>query len=353
MQEALSWKQSVKEYINMNPAKGFPPENIQSYEIYNSKAQIAARTHPAIIETQRFLLSLWHSSSPTADVELSTPISYFDRLRIRTPGDTSFNLGPHVDGGSVERWEDTGFRKVWGKILEGGSGWKNHDSFDASPRLDVNQDLYNAPNQCSIFRCWQGWTSLSTTGPGEGTLRLLPMLSLASAYILLRPFFRPKSWANGSLAVDDWEIDIGSTSFPGSLVARPQQLNEKTHPHLRLERTMISVPKIEPGDQVYWHCDVVHAVEAEHRGGGDSSVFYIPAVPLTVKNASYLRDQRTNFLRGLPAPDFPDGEGESEFIGRADAKDIQTSTGRQMLGLEPLAEASGSSVVHKSNKILF
>lgn len=116
---------------------------------------------------------------------------------------------------------------------------------------------------------------------------------------------------------------------------------------------MISVPKIEPGDQVYWHCDVVHAVEAEHRGGGDSSVFYIPAVPLTVKNASYLRDQRTNFLRGLPAPDFPDGEGESEFIGRADAKDIQTSTGRQMLGLEPLAEASGSSVVHKSNKILF
>jgi hypothetical protein len=76
------------------------------------------------------------------------------------------------------------------------------------------------------------------------------MLSLASAYILLRPFFRPKSWANGSLAVDDWELDIGSTTFPGSLVARPQQLNEKTHPHLR-DRSMISVPKIEPGDQVY------------------------------------------------------------------------------------------------------
>src|ERR1700683_382245 len=126
-------------------ALGFPPENIQVYEIYNSKAQISARTHPAIIETQRFLLSIWHSSSPTVNVALPTPISYFDRLRIRTPGDASFTLGPHIDGGSVERWEDTGFRKVWGKILEGGSGWKNHDPFDASPRLDAKQDLYNAP----------------------------------------------------------------------------------------------------------------------------------------------------------------------------------------------------------------
>ena len=30
------------------------------------------------------------------------------------------------------------------------------------------------------------------------------------------------------------------------------------------------------------HCDLVHAVEANHRGDLDSSVFYIPAVPLTL-----------------------------------------------------------------------
>ena len=30
------------------------------------------------------------------------------------------------------------------------------------------------------------------------------------------------------------------------------------------------------------HCDTVHAVEAHHGGLGDSSVLYIPAVPLTV-----------------------------------------------------------------------
>ena len=31
------------------------------------------------------------------------------------------------------------------------------------------------------------------------------------------------------------------------------------------------------------HCDLIHAVEAEHTGTGDSSVLYIPTVPLTLK----------------------------------------------------------------------
>jgi hypothetical protein len=87
-------------------------------------------------------------------VDLSTPISYFDRLRIRTPGDTSFTLGPHIDGGSIERWEDKAFRRVWSKVLEGGSKWKQHDPFDASPRLDANQDLYNAPSVLYIIPSW-------------------------------------------------------------------------------------------------------------------------------------------------------------------------------------------------------
>jgi len=35
-------------------------------------------------------------------------MSYYDRLRIRKPGDSKFALGPHIDGGSLERWEDPG-----------------------------------------------------------------------------------------------------------------------------------------------------------------------------------------------------------------------------------------------------
>jgi ectoine hydroxylase-related dioxygenase (phytanoyl-CoA dioxygenase family) len=34
---------------------------------------------------------------------------------------------------------------------------------------------------------------------------------------------------------------------------------------------MISVPKVNPGDAVFWHADVVHSVEQEHTGSGDSA----------------------------------------------------------------------------------
>ncbi|KAF8953191.1 hypothetical protein BDZ97DRAFT_1679874 [Flammula alnicola] len=343
-EEALGWKQSIKDYaaanadrVKGNTFPGFPPDNIQVFEIYNSKAQTLARTHPGLINTQKFLLSLWHASDPNSEVSLQTPVSYFDRLRIRQPGDAKFTLGPHVDGGSVERWEDKGLQKVFGNILKGGSQWKKHDPFDVTPRIGAKQDLYHASNACSIFRAWQGWTSMSSTGPNEGTLRVLPMLSLASAYILLRPFFRPVNPLSDSLKFADWVPDLDSPTFPGSSIGKTQELNEKTHPHLKLAQTMVSIPRVEPGDQVYWHCDVVHAVESQHRGLGDSSVLYIPAVPLTIHNASYMRDQRINFLAGLPAPDFPGGEGESKFVGRGSVQEIQTEEGRRMFGLEAFA----------------
>lgn len=122
-----------------------------------------------------------------------------------------------------------------------------------SPRFcpsGVRTDICTS-NACSIFRAWQGWTAMSSTGPGEGTLRVLPMLSLASAYILLRPFFRPRDAASSSLKFDDWVPDLDSPAFPGSSIGKTQELNERTHPHLQLARTMVSVPRVEPGDQVY------------------------------------------------------------------------------------------------------
>ena len=82
---------------------------------------------------------------PDTPVSVRTPLSYFDRFRIRAPGPSVFTLGPHIDGGSIERWEDPAFRSVWRRILEGGESWREHDPFDISPRLDANQDLYNAP----------------------------------------------------------------------------------------------------------------------------------------------------------------------------------------------------------------
>ena len=47
----------------------------------------------------------------------------------------------------------------------------------------------------------------------------------------------------------------------------------KTHKiqHLLLDATMTSVPAVNPGDAVFWHCDVVHSVEQEHTGSEDSA----------------------------------------------------------------------------------
>lgn len=356
-EEALRWKQEIKDYAarNAGHVKGFPPENIQIFEIYNSKPQIQARTHPSILSTHRFLLSLWHISNPNTPISLDTPLSYFDRLRIRQPGDAKFTLGPHVDGGSVERWEDPGYREVWRRILGGGGVWRSHDPFDASGRVEAKLDLYHASNACSVFRAWQGWTSLSSTGPNEGTLRVLPMLSLSTAYTILRPFFRPKNPHSTSLKFEDWEVDLDGPRFPGSSIGKTQELNERTHPHLKLGRTMVSVPRVEPGDQVYWHCDVVHAVEAQHRGLGDSSVLYIPAVPLTIHNASYLRDQRLNFLSGHPPPDFPGGEGESKFIGRGTLADVSSPEGCRTFGFEEFTTNEGglkAEFVERANRAL-
>ncbi|KAF7789308.1 hypothetical protein EIP86_000252, partial [Pleurotus ostreatoroseus] len=281
--EALGWKQSIREYVraNIDLVKGIPQDNIVFYEIYNSKAQLAARTHPALLHTQHTLCGLWHASDPSTLVNLDTQISYFDRLRIRPPGPSVFTLGCHIDGGSLERWEDPGFRACFGKIFEG--KWREHDPFDVTPRIGAKQDLYDSLNQCTVFRPWQGWTSLSSTGAHEGTLRVLPFLTLSTAYIMLRPFFRLKAsaarqaGASGTvpLGFDAWEVNLDGSEFPGSEMGKGQMLNDLSHPHLKLDQTMMSIPKVEPGDQVYF--------ESEHTGKTDSSVLYIPAVPLTVQ----------------------------------------------------------------------
>ena len=112
-----------------------------------------------------------------------------------------------------------------------------------------------------MFRPWQGWTALSRTGAGEGTLQVLPMLTLAAAYIMLRPFFARRPGAPPrSLAADDWALDLESTAYPGSVPAKAQELNAETHPHLELAKTLVSIPRVEPGDQVYCEWSVLWLV---------------------------------------------------------------------------------------------
>lgn len=121
---------------------GSPPNKPVFYELYNSPAQIAARTHPALVAVQRALCALWHTADPQSLVSLHTPVAYFDRLRIRDPGPSAFALDCHIDSGSLERWEDEGFRRCFGAVWEG--RWRDVDVWDASARVAARQDLYDA-----------------------------------------------------------------------------------------------------------------------------------------------------------------------------------------------------------------
>ncbi|KAI9806571.1 MAG: hypothetical protein M1833_003758 [Piccolia ochrophora] len=334
---ARSWKEDVREYIKANPQtkdvtneeEAFPKHDPQVFELYWSKPQTQARAHPNVLRTQRALMSLWHSADSTAPISTNHPVTYADRLRIRNPGDAAFALGPHVDAGSVERWEEEGYGRghVYDAIWRG--EWGSYDPWEASCRLEAVSDRYNGAGACSMFRMFQGWLAMSTTAPNEGTLLTLPLLAPATAYFLLRPFFSPRrGLGGGDPCVDfinpsNWTLDPEpSSALQGATPSQCQEFNDLLHPHLDLPNAMVHVPTVQPGDYVAWHCDAIHAVDKVHAGTTDSSVMYIPACPLTLTNAQYLVRQREAFLNGTPAPDFPGGDGERFHVGRAGVDDL-------------------------------
>jgi hypothetical protein len=339
---ALGWKEEIRSYIKANPStKAFPADNPAVYELYWSPGQMKARAHPNMLETQRFLLSFWHSKDPSAAIDMKYPVSYADRLRIRQPGDARFALGAHVDGGSVERWEPDGYGigDPYASIFAG--RFEDFDPWECSSRINLESDLYDGAGACSMFRMFQGWLSMSRTGPGEGTLLVNPLFSLATSYFLLRPFFsalNPDPSRDGYLEEQNWQLDtIQSPVLQGAALGCTQELTDVLHPHLELSKTMIHVPQVDPGDYVAWHCDSLHAVDKIHNGTGDSSVLYIPACPLTESNARYLVRQRDAFLKGTPGPDFPGGVGESEHTGRMSRPDVEVVggiDGLRAMGLE-------------------
>jgi hypothetical protein len=340
---ALGWKEEIRSYIRANPAtKAFPADNPAVYELYWSPGQVKARAHPNMLEAQRFLLSFWHSKDPAAAIDTKYPVSYADRLRMRQPGDAGFALGEHVDGGSVERWEPDGYGlgDPYSSIFAG--KFEEFDPWECSTRIEVESDLYNGAGACSMFRMFQGWLSMSRTGPGEGTLLVNPLFSLATSYFLLRPFFSPRNpdaSRGGYLEEENWQLDpVQSPLLQGASLGCTQELTDTLHPHLELRKSMVHVPQVNPGDYVAWHCDSLHAVDKIHNGTGDSSVLYIPACPLTETNARYLVRQRNAFLDGTPGPDFPGGVGESAHSGRMVRTDVKMAGGDEGARAMGLAE---------------
>ncbi|KAJ7861122.1 hypothetical protein B0H14DRAFT_3863581 [Mycena olivaceomarginata] len=276
-----------------------------------------------------WLNSLYHSTSgqKVEGVDLVTALSYAtaSAFAIRVPHGIAICR-------TLMRWEDEKFRTCFADIVSG--QWTKHDPYALEPHLEARTSLYRKPNYSTsnVFRTFQGWLALSKTAPGQGTLKVFPDVLLSNAYIILRPFFRPLVPLDSKEILD---VDISTPDFPGIICldsgfGGPKPTTE-LHPHLLLDATMTSVPAVNPGDTVFWHCDVVHSVEEELTGSEDSAVMYIPAVPLTPANAHYVECQKGNFFKGVPPPDFPTAVTGVGLVGLGSAKDIEEPLGRKAI----------------------
>jgi hypothetical protein len=322
--QADAWNQQIGDYLARNDYlnkaatrdagdryfTSLKSSRPQIFGIYWSKPQMEARQGVPMAETKAFLNRLWRfERGGKKHFDPDRECTYADRIRRREPGDASLGLSPHMDAGSVERWLDPAYSEVYREVFAG--NWRAYDPFDGAFRTETEE--IPSPAVCSAFRTFQGWTALTRQGPGDGTLQLLP-IARAIVYLLLRPLAK----------------DVPDDDLCGAKPGRALSLVEQWH--ALLKPAITPIPLVEPGDTVWWHSDIIHAVEDHHKGSGYSNVIYIGAAPYCAKNAAYLERQKKAFLAGESAPDFSAENFEVDFDGRAQAGDL-SELGKRQMGL--------------------
>jgi len=280
----------------------------QVFGIYWSQPQIKARQDKAMAKTKAWLNNLWvYEKNGNIVFDPNKECTYADRIRRREPGDNTFGLSPHIDAGSVERWIDKGYQKVYRHIFNG--NWNDYNPFDASFRTEISE--IPSPAVSHVFRTFQGWTALTKQGPNDGTLQLVPIVNNI-VYILYRALLD----------------DVSDDSLCGVLPGRA--LDVSSDWHSLLLKVLTSIPLLYPGDTVWWHPDMIHAVEDNHIGNNFSNVMYIGSSPLCKKNSDYLTIQGEQFIKGKSAPDFSNENYEVNYLNRATMDDLSDLGKKQM-----------------------
>lgn len=324
-QQATDWNSELGQYLEDNRYLEHAREKAglddyfgdlkdarpQIYGVYWSRPQIMARQAESMAQTKRFLNGLWDIRAPAGpEFDPNLDYAYADRTRRRAPGDTTLGLSPHIDAGSFERWVDPAFQKIYASIFAG--NLDDYDPWRAAHRTQTRE--YASPAVSSMFRTFQGWTALTEQGPGDGTLELLPIAN-GIAYLLLR-----------ALQKDVPEDEL--------CLAKPgRALGVDAHWHPDLMPGIVPIQTVSPGDTVWWHPDVVHAVGNEHHGKDYANVIYIGASPACTKNRTYALRQSSSFITGRSAPDFAAEDYEVDFKGRATIDDL-TELGRMQMALD-------------------
>jgi len=301
-------EEGVLDYLQENDAF-LPNENDTVYEIFWSKAQMRARTDPGMVTVMKALLGLWHSDQDS-DMDLSSPLMYVDTFHRRPPW-SRFPL-PSDDLG--ERWQDPNNRQVYRKILEGSP--EEYDPWLTGHRPKA------ANGAGTFFRGFHGWLSLSSSGPGSGTLKVLPNLAEAIPYLLLRSLLP----------------DLPPRLFTG--VSPSQSVHNSSPLHSNISSlASATIQELDPGDTVWWHPDLLHQLEEWNTSSTFNSVLYLSAGPDCPRNRNYLRRLRHALITRSSPPDFPSSTRESSYRGRVGLSDL-SSKGRVMMGWPKSSEPS-------------
>ena len=281
----------------------------QIFGLYWSKPQIEIRHSEQMAKVKKWLNNLWVYENEEYKVfDPNRELSYADRVRRREPGDDTLGLSPHCDAGSVERWTDSSYQKIYNSIFSG--NFENYNPFDAKYRDRVIE--FESPAVAHVFRTFQGWTALTEQGPNDGTLQLIP-IAKGMAYILTRALLD----------------DVPENELCGSKLGKALSVNKDYHELLL--KGLVSIPKMKPGDTIWWHPDIVHAVEDKHLGKNYSNVVYVGATPYCKKNLDYTVKQAEKFLEGKSPPDFAPEDYEINYKGRVKLENLSSIAKKQLV----------------------
>jgi hypothetical protein len=323
-EQALAWDNAMLDYLDLNRFdevyKG-PGDNFfgsltasrpEIYPIYWSHAQMEARQSERMAQVQSFLNRLWtFESNGKQWFNPDVSVIYPDRIRRRPPGTTSKGLGAHTDSGALERWLLPAYQQVFARVFDGNVD--QYDPWNAAHRTEVEEYTVDNTTKCSVFRTFQGWTALSDMIPDQGLLHVVPIPE-AMAYILLRPLLD----------------DVPEDELCGVAPGRVLPISEKWHP--LLIEALTSIPALEAGDSVWWHCDVIHSVAPVENQQGWGNVMYIPAAPMCEKNLAYAKKVKAALETGASPGDFPREDYEADWQSRFTTDDLNIH-GKRALGM--------------------
>ena len=123
--------------------------------------------------------------------------------------------------------------------------------------------------------------------------------------------------------------DVSENELCGSKLGKALSVNKEYHELLL--KGLVSIPKMRPGDTIWWHPDVVHAVEDKHLGKKYSNVVYVGATPYCKKNLDYTVKQTKKFLEGRSPPDFAPEDYEINYNGRVKLENLSSLAKKQLV----------------------